>query len=378
MTAPDPTTYAMFQMFSESLDKSIAERYLSRVTRDDLPKMGSEGFSGYGQTVPQVESEAEQLWARELNYHVKVLWNGENELRITPHFIGWKGCNVVANEIIKNEEEDGSIRLRFTTFAPEQMSEWVPGQVGMVESFDITFSPSRQEFLGAFQRQGEGILTVRGWATGEVGDIPDAQLVAQVIAPGESRREVVNIGKALATVARDESTDSVGCPVCFNEWHAPGVVRVETKCKHSYCMKCIISVCNLTPPVTSGRCALCRADVRLDELLSRSVSDKSIAGYYSLDNAEWQGSYLKISLSLNANGTCRFCEAERADSGIDNQKKSIVSSCPFHRLHIQRTHTVACTDNYSSEALTGTWTSEGDKITMHVTTVNHKIEHSTM
>ena len=43
-------------------------------------------------------------------------------------------------------------------------------------------------------------------------------------------------------VVREESVDSVGCPVCMYAWSDEGVVRVETACKHSFCIKCIVSV----------------------------------------------------------------------------------------------------------------------------------------
>ena len=132
----------------------------------------------------------------------------------------------------------------------------------MIESFDITLSSSREKFVGTFQRQGECILTTRGYVSD---NSPETWMIRCPVDAGDVH-EVVAIAQASPTVSREDSTDSVGCPVCFEQWHTPGVVRVETACKHSYCMKCIISVCNLTSPVTVVRCALCRTTVTLDKL----------------------------------------------------------------------------------------------------------------
>eukprot|EP00802_Teleaulax_amphioxeia_P014283 Tamp_14345.p2 GENE.Tamp_14345~~Tamp_14345.p2 ORF type:complete len:379 (+),score=75.74 Tamp_14345:136-1137(+) len=325
--------------------------------------MGSAGFEGYGQEA-QAGGEAEAgvgvlPWDGDTVYRTKVLWNGDGEmLRVSERgrIIGWKESNVVAPHT--TELADGSVRLRFTVFAPGQMSEWNPGRVGLLESFDIVFSPDRGEYVGAFQRQGEGILTTRGWRHDAS---PEGQLIAQIVGKWEPapeddsqwmagmtiardgtfrtkwnsfhnrhevtdglvrvesaetrtinlkrtcedandhvfevaqdgnrmtgrciqsgctytlsrvsraggaqrQRSIAELTTAMPKVVREESVDSVGCPVCMNAWSDAGVVRVETACKHSFCIKCIVSVCNLTPPVTSGRCALCRATVTLDAL----------------------------------------------------------------------------------------------------------------
>jgi hypothetical protein len=74
-------------------------------------------------------------------------------MRVKPDGISWNQQQVDAVQCITSRMANGSVRLRFT--APN-------GHEGRWESFDIKFEPNKSEFVGAFQRQGEGILTTRG------------------------------------------------------------------------------------------------------------------------------------------------------------------------------------------------------------------------
>jgi hypothetical protein len=214
-----------------SMEKRVAEDYLQTVAgRDALAHMGSAGFEGYGQEA-QAGGEAEAgvgvlPWDGDTVYRTKVLWNGDGEmLRVSERgrIIGWKESNVVAPHT--TELADGSVRLRFTVFAPGQMSEWNPGRVGLLESFDIVFSPDRGEYVGAFQRQGEGILTTRGWRHDAS---PEGQLIAQIVGKWEPAPEDDSQWMAGMTIARDGTFRTK-----WNSFHnrhevTDGLVRVES------------------------------------------------------------------------------------------------------------------------------------------------------
>ena len=79
-------------------------------------------------------------------------------MQVKPDDISWNQQQVDAVQCITSRMADGSVRLRFT--APN-------GHEGRWESFDIKFEPNKSEFVGAFQRQGEGILTTRGRNNGD-------------------------------------------------------------------------------------------------------------------------------------------------------------------------------------------------------------------
>mgnify|MGYP002037534785 CR=1 FL=1 len=49
----------------------------------------------------------------------------------------------------------------------------------------------------------------------------------------------------------------------MDAWDADGLVQTQTECGHSFCARCVVSVCNMTPPNTSGTCPLCRQTVSL-------------------------------------------------------------------------------------------------------------------
>lgn len=67
----------------------------------------------------------------------------------------------------------------------------------------------------------------------------------------------------LPVVAREKSENSTGCcPICFEPW-GPTVPQVVTDCDHTYCMKCIVGICKMSPPSTTGTCAICRGQVTL-------------------------------------------------------------------------------------------------------------------
>ena len=92
------------------------------------------------------------------------------------------------------------------------------------------------------RRQGEGILPTKG-----------------------ERKESLNERVArMPRLVRSVSSDpEKNCPICLGEWDADGLVQTQTECGHSFCARCVVSVCNMTPPNTSGTCPLCRQTVSL-------------------------------------------------------------------------------------------------------------------
>ena len=141
------------------MDKCVAQQYLRSVSADGLPLIGSTIFAGYGSAAGQVsDNDPKSLFGTKYDgvYFVKVLWNGDGEMRVKPDGISWNQQQVDAVQCITSRMADGSVRLRFT--APN-------GHEGRWESFDIQCEPNKSEFVGAFQRQGEGILTTRGHVT---------------------------------------------------------------------------------------------------------------------------------------------------------------------------------------------------------------------
>lgn len=67
----------------------------------------------------------------------------------------------------------------------------------------------------------------------------------------------------LPVVARERSENSTGCcPVCFEPW-GPAAPQVVTDCDHTYCIKCVVGICQMSPPSTTGTCAICRGRVTL-------------------------------------------------------------------------------------------------------------------
>ena len=112
------------------------------------------------------------------------------------------------------------------------------------------------------------------------------------------------------------------------------------------------------------------------------MSNSSIAGLYKFSQSSGDWCDLDIKLDLGLDGSCNFKETSSSDRGdfkMNNQKRSIESRCywciQFHWSHVTRAHTNACTDHGSSKEMWGTWTLEGDKITMVVTKVNMKHKH---
>eukprot|EP00854_Cymbomonas_tetramitiformis_P020305 gene20305-24314_t len=208
------------------------------------PNIADKDFQGFGcerttahEAVAEFPQDAQFLGT----YSTEITWNGDNVLQIERHRIVFKETNVCASDVLVTQR-NGCARLRFTIFIPGQTSEWVPGVTGLSESFDINFSETG--FEGIFRRHGEGTLSIKGTL----------------------RVSLEERSKKLPTVERLARQDSLNCcPVCYETWGSD-FVQVQTECGHCFCMGCIVSICNLTPPVTTGVCAMCRSPVTLKGL----------------------------------------------------------------------------------------------------------------
>ena len=183
---------------------------------------------------------------------MRTVYNGKDDLVIEKDRLSWKGAHVAAREVLLDYLENGWLRLCFTVFCPNQSTDWLRGAgggplVGVIESFDIVFMSSdilgrTTTFRGDFRRQGEGILPTKG-----------------------ERKESLNERLVrLPQLVRSVSSDpEASCPICLESWDADGRVQTQTECGHSFCARCVVSVCNMTPPNTSGTCPLCRKTVSL-------------------------------------------------------------------------------------------------------------------
>merc|ERR1711881_565467 len=207
------------------------------------------GFRGFEDGADLVKTLPLALVGR---YEVRTVYNGKDDLVIAKERLSWKGAHVAPRDVLLTYTESGGVRLRFTVFCPNQLTEWLRGAgggplVGVIESFDIVFMSSdilgrTTTFRGDFRRQGEGILPTKG-----------------------ERKESLNDRMArMPQLVRSVSSDpEATCPVCLGEWDADGLVQTQTECGHSFCARCVVSVCNMTPPNTSGTCPLCRQTVSL-------------------------------------------------------------------------------------------------------------------
>merc|ERR1719324_1997579 len=221
------------------------------------------GFRGFGRRDEDLAEKALPL-ALVGSYEVRTVYNGKDVLVIDKERLSWKGAHVAAREVLLGYLESGGVRLRFTVFCPNQSTEWLRGAgggplVGVIESFDILFEHGTAKkgcgnieaaieslrfstFRGDFRRQGEGILPTKGERK-------------------ESLKErVARMPRLVRSVSSDPEAH---CPICLDEWDADGVVQTQTECGHSFCARCVVSVCNMTPPNTSGTCPLCRKTVSL-------------------------------------------------------------------------------------------------------------------
>jgi len=213
----------------------------------------ADGFRGFGR---RDEDLADYFIPKALvgSYEVNTVYNGKDVLAIEKERFSWKGAHVVPRDVLLDYLESGGVRLRFTVFCPNQSTEWLRGAgggplVGVIESFDLLFEPGKKTklglystFRGDFRRQGEGILPTKG-----------------------ERKESLNERVArMPQLVRSVSSDPENhCPICLGEWDADGLVQTQTECGHSFCARCVVSVCNMTPPNTSGTCPLCRQTVSL-------------------------------------------------------------------------------------------------------------------
>ena len=222
------------------------------------------GFRGFGRRDEDLAEKALPL-ALVGSYEVRTVYNGKDTLVIEKERLSWKGAHVATREVLLDYLESGGVRLRFTVFCPNQSTEWLRGAgggplVGVIESFDILFEHAGtaktrcgnieaaieslrfSTFRGDFRRQGEGILPTKG-----------------------DRKESLNERVArMPRLVRSVSSDpEKHCPICLDAWDADGLVQTQTECGHSFCARCVVSVCNMTPPNTSGTCPLCRQTVSL-------------------------------------------------------------------------------------------------------------------
>ena len=211
----------------------------------------ADGFRGFGRRDEDLSLKSLPL-ALVGRYEVRTVYNGKDDLVIEKDRLSWKGAHVAAREVLLDYLENGWLRLCFTVFCPNQSTDWLRGAgggplVGVIESFDIVFMSSdilgrTTTFRGDFRRQGEGILPTKG-----------------------ERKESLNDRMArMPQLVRSVSSDpEATCPICLGEWDADGLVQTQTECGHSFCARCVVSVCNMTPPNTSGTCPLCRKTVSL-------------------------------------------------------------------------------------------------------------------
>merc|ERR1719420_2472787 len=224
----------------------------------------ADGFRGFGRRDEDLAEKALPL-ALVGGYEVRTVYNGKDTLVIAKERLSWKGAHVATREVLLDYLESGGVRLRFTVFCPNQSTEWLRGAgggplVGVIESFDILFEHAGtaktrcgnieaaieslrfSTFRGDFRRQGEGILPTKG-----------------------DRKESFNeLVARMPQLVRSVSSDPENhCPTCLESWDADGLVQTQTECGHSFCARCVVSVCNMTPPNTSGTCPLCRQTVSL-------------------------------------------------------------------------------------------------------------------
>jgi len=215
----------------------------------------ADGFRGFGRRSEDSPCSIESL-PRALvgTYEVRTVYNGKDTLAIAAERLSWNSTHVAPREVLLDYLESGGLRLHFTVFCPNQSTEWLRGAgggplVGVIESFDILFEPGGKTklglystFRGDFRRQGEGILPTKG-----------------------ERKESLNERVArMPQLVRSVSSDPENhCPICLGDWDADGLVQTQTECGHSFCARCVVSVCNMTPPNTSGTCPLCRQTVSL-------------------------------------------------------------------------------------------------------------------
>ena len=211
----------------------------------------ADGFRGFGRRDEDLSLKSLPL-ALVGTYEVRTVYNGKTTLVIAAEQISWKGAHVAAREVLLDYLENGWLRLCFTVFCPNQSTDWLRGAgggplVGVIESFDIVFMSSdilgrTTTFRGDFRRQGEGILPTKG----------------------ERKESLDDRVKRMPHLVRSVSSDpEAHCPICLGEWDADGLVQTQTECGHSFCARCVVSVCNMTPPNTSGTCPLCRQTVSL-------------------------------------------------------------------------------------------------------------------
>jgi hypothetical protein len=197
------------------------------------------------------------------SYSISIQWNGTFPMTITPNLVKYKDVNISANDVDVTKQ-GGVYKVVIKAFIPKQTTEWLPGQVGMMETFTLrvgerdgsangSANGSVRRVKGTFQRSGEGPLEC------EFERIESAEEASE----------------RMPTLQRQLSSDDSCCPICFELWSTPGLICIQTACSHQFCYKCVTSCCHLTPPNTEGICPLCRGGVRMEELKKVEVFVKA-------------------------------------------------------------------------------------------------------
>ena len=194
-------------------------------------------------------------------FQINVKYNGQQELKLTPHVVTWKGLNASyasgdACWIYKEDSQSPILHCSF--YVPWASSDYC-SITGLNETLELTFDLSKGEGTfpagsinveGMFQRTSEG----------------------QVPASGLSTSDVEIAVKSLSVDDVPDSTDFV-CPVC----KTTGNKIVTAPCKHTYCIKCVVSACGIhASNQNCGSCPQCAAEVRAQELTVKADDGSAV------------------------------------------------------------------------------------------------------
>ena len=115
-----------------------------------------------------------------------------------------------------------------------------------------------------------------------------------------------------------ESSETL-CSICLEAFDE----RVDTKCGHSYCRRCIFSVLQTSEPVNMAPCPFCRAPVRARDLVHHESGARLVSAPVSLHDA--------ISATLGGSwfGDPRYIPKIRAADAIRGEAFHVRSVCWF-------------------------------------------------